>query len=312
MKPLGDVAGGALGIGSRSRFLAAKEMLSQFRDNPYLRGRAEQTLGGVLIADGLVGLENPLDGEKSRPGILGAMVFIIVGGIFLAFGIVGHHSRRDIQTPVTVQGQVVNVVVSRSNSESTCQIVASYNVDGKNYTLRSALGSDRYCAYQEGGQIGVDYEKNSPSQAQLADDGGLGTMSLIFMVSGGIVLLLGLFTLAIRLLSMIAGAWLFIIGTKRSKGATPVPIDTLIDDFRTAVTDIIMGRPTTKAVAAPAGATAPAGAPVADAPAVPAPAPVVAAPAGWYAAGPQTLRWWDGTKWTDSYHPIPPPVPPSQ
>ena len=107
---------------------------------------------------------------------------------------------------------------------------------------------------------------------------------------------------------MVAGAWLFVIGTKRSKGATPVPIGTLIDDFKAAVTNIIMGSATTAAAAVPAGAAivaVPAGADV------PAPAPVVAAPAGWYAAGPQTLRWWDGTKWTDRYHPTPPPVPPS-
>lgn len=67
------------------RIAQAKQTLATYdADNPHTAGRLRQALGGVLIADGLVGLENPLNGQKARPGLIGSMAGIVFAAIFVA------------------------------------------------------------------------------------------------------------------------------------------------------------------------------------------------------------------------------------
>lgn len=63
-----------------------KAWLEQYRDtNPQSYVAAKRAAGGVLIADALFGLENPFDGQKTRPGIWGRVKAV---GFLLVFGVV--------------------------------------------------------------------------------------------------------------------------------------------------------------------------------------------------------------------------------
>lgn len=59
-------------------------IVGTYRSDPHVWGRAKQVAGGLLVADGLVGLENPLDGERRRAGIFSGLSFMVVGGVFVA------------------------------------------------------------------------------------------------------------------------------------------------------------------------------------------------------------------------------------
>jgi hypothetical protein len=77
--------------------------------DPYVQGRAAQIAGTALVADGLVGLENPLNAKKSRMGIFGAMVMIAVSVVmmFVLSGMV--ESNKPYEGGSSVVGTVVDV-----------------------------------------------------------------------------------------------------------------------------------------------------------------------------------------------------------
>lgn len=66
---------------SRPRSLRA--LLDRWSGQPYLRGRAMRLGGGALLADGLVGLENPLDGRRERAGIFGSLLMVAIVAVML-------------------------------------------------------------------------------------------------------------------------------------------------------------------------------------------------------------------------------------
>src|SRR6476469_6063528 len=67
----------------------ATAFLDEYKQkDPAEYAAAQQALGGLLIIDGFIGIDNPLGGKK-RPGIFGSLTCIIVGIIFIARGFFG-------------------------------------------------------------------------------------------------------------------------------------------------------------------------------------------------------------------------------
>lgn len=75
---------------------SAKQLIASYdAQTPYTAGQARKTVGGLLIADAFVGLENPLNSKKSRPGLLGAIFGVVFGLAFMAIPWTMMKSIRD-------------------------------------------------------------------------------------------------------------------------------------------------------------------------------------------------------------------------
>ena len=62
---------------------AAEGFLGQYKsDNPASYAAAQQAVGGLLILDGFIGIDNPL-GNNKRSGIFGSLIGVVVGLVFV-------------------------------------------------------------------------------------------------------------------------------------------------------------------------------------------------------------------------------------
>ena len=62
---------------------AAEGFLNQYKtSSPASYSAAQQAVGGLLILDGFIGIDNPF-GDKKRSGIFGSLIGIVVGLVFV-------------------------------------------------------------------------------------------------------------------------------------------------------------------------------------------------------------------------------------
>lgn len=280
---------------------------------PYIQGRAAQVAGTALVADGLIGLENPLDGKKSRVGIVGALVFIVVGVVMLAFLPGLAESTDPYEGGSTTQGVVTRVLPSQnSNSDSSgtsCSVEVTYEVEGMTYVVRSVYGSSGFCS-AAGSTYDVSYLPSSPAGGRIiSSESKIASVALRFLP--WLFILVGGLTFIIRALSIAFGAYLFLWGRKRV--AESVPVDTsevereLTEAWgkvqRSSTTGFRIGglldqASRTSETGAPQGQD-----PQMQTPPPPAPSPPPrqeGPPPGWYNDnGGPGQRWWDGLRWTD-------------
>jgi len=221
----------------------AKAEVSQFDEGkPHTAGRIRQTLGGVLIADGLVGLENPFDGKKSRPGILGAALGIVAGIALCIFGI---HSFLTAPDPDAVaQGTVTSLTsTTDEDGDRECRIGASFEVDGQTYSSRSSGRSADNCGYSEGAGIEVHYESASPTENYV---GTSPKMTATLLAIGGVLAaLISFITFLIRAASIWFGWKLWRTGSAMVK-ANPKSEndDQLVADVKKKFTGFVTGTKT--------------------------------------------------------------------
>jgi hypothetical protein len=81
---------------------------ARLRD-PKNQGNVMLGAGGILVADGLVGLDNPFAGRNRRPGIFGALLIIVVGLVFVVGGVWALRASGPIPGGITTTGHVVDV-----------------------------------------------------------------------------------------------------------------------------------------------------------------------------------------------------------
>lgn len=190
-----------------SKLAQVQQIADKYRTDPHVWGRTKQVAGGLLVADGLVGLENPLDGKKTRPGILGSLLPLIFGLVFVVVGfmIIGGAPETDAETA----GQITHV----GRGGDTCSLTASYQVNGQTYTASSFGSSSGNCNRYIGEQVTVEYQSAHP---EIGNIKGGKALVWLFPLLGGIVFLAGLGTFLIRLASIVGGAFLFFSGRKQA------------------------------------------------------------------------------------------------
>lgn len=193
-------------------------------ENPRTAGRVYQAVGGLLVADGLVGLENPFNRTKSRAGIFGALVLSIMG---LAIAAGAFFIVKVPQVDSVVAGSISRISAPRIDKDDgsrTCSYDATYTVDGKDYTVNSGFGSDRTCNRSIGEPVDVHYLAAAPSRGVLE----LGTRKAIrwgVLGLGVLLLVIGAVTFLIRAGTIFFGIKLFLRGRKLVKTSPPTQAD---------------------------------------------------------------------------------------
>jgi hypothetical protein len=190
----------------------AEQFLGNYKsENPATFAAAQQAIGGLLILDGFVGIDNPLGGKK-RSGIFGSLIGIVVGLVFI-FGtgfisnLMGINKMTATTTATVVsvsQPTYTNTGNNNSSGGSSCTPTAKYTVNGKEYTQTSSSGSSSACSLTQGQSVNINYDPNNPGRWAY-DLNTVKTVLKIFPIVGAIVAITSLVTFVIRLLSIIFG-----------------------------------------------------------------------------------------------------------
>lgn len=180
---------------------------SKWATNPGMRGSTKMVLGAALLAEGLFGIaRGPRNGTSLFGSImltLGAVVFLWVGNWILP---------ESFADAVQVQGEVSQLGQMRdSDGKRAYQPVYSYVVDGKTYTITSALTTGGRPTL--GSTVEIIYSAAEPRNAY-RKDGMDGYFPWIFIGSGVILALWAATSLIISLILIVVGLRLFLSGRK--------------------------------------------------------------------------------------------------
>jgi hypothetical protein len=216
---------------------AAQGYLDQYKQqDPAAYAAAQQAIGGVLILDGLIGIDNPFEGRK-RSGIFGSLIGIFMGTVFLFVPMIFNGISGLNKMTATTTATVVSIkqdTSSSSDSGSSCTAVAQYDVDGKQYQQQSSFGSGSFCGLTPGSTIPISYDPNNPGawgyQVQM-----ISNIMKIFPIAGAIVAISSFVTFIIRLLSIYFGWKLLQSGRALAK---TLPAGT---DLNTVIAEIKRG-----------------------------------------------------------------------
>jgi hypothetical protein len=215
----------------------ATSFLDQYKQqNPATYAAAEQAIGAILIADGLIGIDNPF-GNNKRPGIFGAVLIVILGTIFLFVPTyIGNFAGTKSMIATTTA-----TVTAVNNNTDTCSLTASYIVNGQTYTKPGSDSSSSDCALTVGQSITINYNPETPG-AWSHNVKSLEAFLKIFFFAGVIMIISGLVTFIIRLVSIIFGWKLLRNGRKL---ASTLPEDTdfqsLINEIKQSFTKVVFG-----------------------------------------------------------------------
>lgn len=183
--------------------------------DPATLAAAEQAVGGLLILDGIIGIDNPFGGRK-RSGIFGSFIGVLFGIVIIFFGGLFFNLFGINNLTADATGQVTAIGAPRvetdtdangnKSTSTTCSMTVQYTVSGKEYTQATKSMSSGNCHATVGTSVDIKYNPANPSDFDTA-----GTVNIINTVKksvpfiGLFVLLVSLVTFTIRLLSIIFG-----------------------------------------------------------------------------------------------------------
>lgn len=211
----------------------AEDYLNQYKSsNPASYAAAQQAIGGVLIVDGFIGIDNPF-GDNKRSGIFGSLLGIVFGLVFFFFPAIFNSLTGTRE--MTAQTQATVESVRRDSSEDgggSCSATAKYTVSGKEYTQNSSFSSGSLCSLSQGSTITINYNPNQPG-AWGYDLKSLDTFMKIFQAVGVFIIIASFITFLIRLLSIYFGWKLLKSGRALAKTLpSGTDLDTLINEIK--------------------------------------------------------------------------------
>jgi hypothetical protein len=207
------------------RLSAISSTLAAHKDEPYVRGRAAQLAGSALLADGLVGLENPV-GKNSRLGVFGGLVMLIIG--ILALGPVASFAEgyNPYVDGTTVIGTVASVTAP-SGDGNTCAITYSYDFGGQTYARASSYSSSGLCDRYVGEPLEVSVDPGEPARGRLVTAGE--TLAATWIPRAPWLLIVGgAWTTLVRTIQIIVGIRLLLWGRRTVKGSVATGDDAAI------------------------------------------------------------------------------------
>ncbi|MFI6663115.1 DUF3592 domain-containing protein [Streptomyces sp. NPDC050523] len=163
------------------------------------RGRA--VAGGALVVDGLVGIDVP--GGRRRAGIVGSLVMLVVGLVFVGVGVMVHRQHQPYSDGLSATGTVTAVQTSRDHRGRTMYagIVTFTAASGRKVSFTEPETSTQRPGL--GTSVQVSYRKGDPQSARVIP--GRDWMAYLIMAVGGLTALSGAVVFVIRLITLIAG-----------------------------------------------------------------------------------------------------------
>lgn len=215
-----------------NRMLRVRAVVTRHRHDPYLCGRALQVAGAALVADGFVGLENPLDGRNKRAGIFGALLIAGIGAVFLFFASMLLRTTDPYPDGLTTVGTITEVDRGTGENSNTCSGTVAYTVADRRYQVRTSSSSTTLCSKQ-GTTVDVSYRPSTPAagRAQLPGDH---TLLRVVQVAGWTVLVLGALQALVRLTELLVGGWALIRGRRLVATHPATPADAILEELRAA------------------------------------------------------------------------------
>jgi hypothetical protein len=297
---------------------------ARLRD-PKNQGNVMIGAGAVLVADGLVGLENPFDGRKSRVGIFGAVLLAVIGVVFTFVGIAIGHTTGPIAGGVTTTGRVVAMSTSTDSRghRNSAPIIEFETPDGATHRFTDSVSGT--FSPHTGDTVTVSYDPNNPSNARDLSNKGAKIGHWAFLGIGLLLVVLGSFLFVLRAVSIIGGLLLLRWGFERRRQAErgePITAGPRIGSAMERVGTWMQARATKRcggdpvallagdqAANAPVGSLAgvareaavPVGSGGPPADAAPPASPHASPPPGFYEDPHDATkkRWWDGSAWGD-------------
>ena len=221
-------------------FHAARETLARYDGQDlHTSGRIRAVVGGVLYADGLVGIKVPSDHKNQLAGILGSLAGMAVGLVFLVVGSWVVSSAAD--TDASTEGTVASV--SGPSPSDKCSLSASFEVDGQTYLASSEVVDPDHCRRFVGEAVTVRYNSANPDENAVG--GSSQFLGRLFVAIGAFALLASGITLAVGLASMLVGLRLLRSG-RRMMADNPrlVDDDGVVEEAKRAVTNLLKRRDT--------------------------------------------------------------------
>lgn len=214
------------------RVRAVAEVLARHRDEPAVRARAAQVAGTALIADGLVGLENPL-GDRSRSGILGGIVMTVLGVVLLGPAATFGASLGAYPDGETVAGTVSSVGFPDADGGS-CSMTFRYDYAGDSYERAPGWSGSGFCDLVVGDPVEVSVVASDPARGRLVT-GGSGLAATWVPRAPWLLVVLGAWTTLVRAVEIVAGAWLLLRGRRAARALRGTPVDdAIIEELKRA------------------------------------------------------------------------------
>lgn len=218
-----------------SRFTRLRSIVGREGD-PYLRGRAMQLAGVALLADGLVGIENPLDGRNKRSGLLGGIIIVGIAVVFIVALGLASNATEPYDDGLTTQGTITELhqatQTGTSSSSGSCSATVAYAVSGQEYQVDTGQSSTSLCSMQ-GAVVDVSYRAGQPAagRPQIA-----GTSSVIryALIAVWGVLVIGLLTVLVRVVETVVGVVLLVRGRRLVRHHPSVPADEIVEELKQA------------------------------------------------------------------------------
>lgn len=216
-----------------ARLPQLRKVYDRARNDPFLRGRAQATIGIALLADGFVGLDNPLAGRDRRPGVFGAAFTAVLGLLLVLMAGLFIHSSAPYPGGFTAQGTITAVQPQQSDGSSrTCSATITYSAAGTNHTIGSEESDSSLCT-RVGQHVPVSWTTADPGagRPQIAQTNWV---LQGVRVLGWIVLTIGVLTFLLRVAELVVGAVLLVRGRRTARAASPTNVGQLLDDLRAA------------------------------------------------------------------------------
>jgi len=186
---------------------------TRWSDDPAACGAAQMAAGALLVAEGVFGFGRRLLGYGGGGDLLGSLVGTVAGAACVA---IGCWLTPDIYPDETrTTGRIVDVVSDNHNRNHAP--VYAFEAGGREHRFTSSVSSSSRPTIGE--KVVIAYSASSPERAHRTD--GLdGSFHWIFIAVGGLVLLFSLSSLAVCLVLIGSGIWLFRAGRaeRRSGG----------------------------------------------------------------------------------------------
>ncbi len=178
----------------------------------------KQAAGAAMVADGLFGLENPLDGKEKRVGIVGALIMAGVGLILMAGAYLIGRSFQADAGDVVVTGAVVDIIESRGDDGIMYSPVVEYTDPASGETFEASTSWRSSSRPTIGDDVEVAFPPDNPAGGRVLSRTG-GWVTWGFVAVGGILFLIGIGKFLVRLATIGFGIKLFVDGRRERKEA---------------------------------------------------------------------------------------------